>query len=135
MSDEITVLFVTEAFYAAFAGRSMEAMADMWAEDAPVTCVHPGWKALFGRAEVLESWAAILANPDSPSVEFHAARATLHGAIGIVICIEQVEDTFLAATNIFIREKGDWKMIHHQSGPGQPPDEEEEDDEPTAMLQ
>ncbi len=135
MSDEITVLFANEAFYAAFAGRDMEVMAEMWAEEAPITCVHPGWKALFGRAEVLESWSAILANPDSPDVDFHNARAVLHGNIGIVICVEQVENTFLAATNIFVREKGDWKMIHHQSGPGQPPDEADEDEENAATLQ
>ncbi|MDH5750539.1 MAG: nuclear transport factor 2 family protein, partial [Rhodospirillales bacterium] len=123
MSDQITALFANEAFYAAFASRDLEAMAVLWAEEAPVTCIHPGWKALFGRPEVLESWSSILANPDSPDVEFHGARATLYGAIAIVTCIEQVENTFLAATNIFLREKGDWKLIHHQSGPGQPPDE------------
>jgi ketosteroid isomerase-like protein len=135
MSDEITILFANEAFYAVFAVRDMEAMADLWAEDAPLSCIHPGWNALFGRSEVLESWSAIFSNPDSPIVEFHGARAILHGDVGIVICIEEVEDTFLAASNIFIREKGDWKMIHHQSGPGQPPDEDEEDEIFSATLQ
>ena len=33
-----------------------------------------------------------------------------------MICYEVLEDGFLAATNIFVREAGGWAMVHHQAG-------------------
>jgi hypothetical protein len=38
-----------------------------------------------------------------------------------VLCHEHVEQTALAATNVFVREGGGWKMVHHQAGPSPPP--------------
>lgn len=65
MSEQEAVLAANLAFYQAFAQRDGAAMARLWAERAPVTCIHPGWPALEGRAAVLESWADILANPEA----------------------------------------------------------------------
>ena len=47
------VLAANEAFYEAFRQRDMAAMEALWAQHAPVTCIHPGWEALVGRADVL----------------------------------------------------------------------------------
>ncbi|MEE8533734.1 MAG: nuclear transport factor 2 family protein, partial [Alphaproteobacteria bacterium] len=46
MADEQTVLFVNEAFYQAFADGDLAAMDAVWAREAPVACIHPGWAAL-----------------------------------------------------------------------------------------
>ena len=117
MSERTALLFANEAFYRAFADRDMAAMAELWSERTPVACIHPGWGVLEGRDKVLDSWAAILANPDSPAITCHDATAIVLGDSGFVICYELIDGQFLIATNVFVREGRLWKMVHHQGGP------------------
>jgi len=115
--EEQEVLFANEAFYRAFGDRDLHAMDALWSRENPVACVHPGWGALVGRGAVLESWASLLANPRSPTPACRAPRAFVCGAAAFVICFEELEGNFLLATNVFVREKSAWRMVHHQSGP------------------
>jgi len=117
MSDTDAVLFANEAFYRAFADRDEEAMDDLWSTTAQVACLHPGWGPLFGRDDVMESWIAIIRNPDSPPLLYHDARAQVHGDTACVICFEEIAGNFLVATNVFVREGRVWKIVHHQAGP------------------
>ena len=119
MSDIDVLLFANEAFYRAFADRDADAMEAIWAEREPIVCLHPGWDLLTGREAVLQSWAAIINNPNSPDITCHAAVAHTEGDIGVVVCYEELGGQFLLATNIFIHEGSLWKMIHHHSGPTQ----------------
>jgi hypothetical protein len=34
-----------------------------------------------------------------------------------VVCEEQIADDVLVATNVFVRERGGWKLAHHQAAP------------------
>ena len=111
------VLRANEAFYAAFAGRDMAAMDALWSRDSTVTCIHPGWNVLGGREAVIESWEAILANPEQPRIVAGGATAQVFGETAVVICRELVSGNPLAATNVFIREEGRWRLAHHHSGP------------------
>jgi ketosteroid isomerase-like protein len=115
--DEQAVLQANASFYAAFVGRDPAAMDDLWSRRAAVTCIHPGWNVLTGRDAVIESWDAILSNPEQPRIVAGGAQATLLGDTAIVICRELVSGNPLAATNVFIREDGRWRLVHHQSGP------------------
>ena len=117
LSDADAALSANLEFYRAFNERSLKAMEALWASHAPVVCVHPGWTAIAGRSEVLQSWRAILANPDAPHVMCHNDRVFLYGEVAIVQCEEELETGHLVATNTFIRENGAWKMIHHQASP------------------
>ncbi len=117
LSQSDAVWSANHEFYRAFTGRDATAMDAIWAREAPVTCVHPGWTPLAGRAAVLKSWHDILANPESPRVMCHDDRAVLHGDIALVLCEEELETGHLIATNIFIREANEWRMIHHQASP------------------
>ena len=128
MSDEQAVLFANEAFYRAFADGDESAMDAVWARSAPVACIHPGWAALAGREAVMESWRAILSNPNRPVIEMRGAGAYLYGDTAFVICYETVGKAWLAATNAFVREDGAWKMVHHQAGPTVAPALDEEDE-------
>ena len=118
MSDETkAVLAANAAFYQAFAGRDVEAMGRLWADREQSVCIHPGWDALHGYALIMASWHDILANPGSPDVRATDARASVHGELGIVTCHEILPDGVLVATNLFVRQDGDWRMMHHQAGP------------------
>ena len=120
MSDQVSVLFANEAFYAAFAGRDIKAMDELRCRP-DVTCIHPGWPPLLGRDSVMQSWRAILSNPASPAISCGNATAYVFADAAYVLCHENVEQTFLAATNVFLHEKAGWKMVHHHAGPSLAP--------------
>jgi len=116
MSDTTALLFANEAFYAAFATCDLAAMNDVWSQDSLVTCIHPGWKPLQNRREVMASWKTILGGHDCAPVQFADPEAVLGSDMAYVTCIELVGDARLAATNIFRLEEGRWRMVHHQAG-------------------
>jgi len=115
-ADEAAVLAANIAFYRAFAERDLKAMDRLWAQRTEVACIHPGWIPCRGRREVMQSWTEILANPDSPRIRCLRPQATLCGAIGVVVCYEAIERNYLIATNLFVLEGGEWKLIHHHAG-------------------
>jgi len=117
--DDATVLFLNEAFYTAFRGRDLLAMHDLWARAAPVSCIHPGWQAIEGREEVMESWRAILGGEGSPDIRCLGAKARLLGETALVVCYEALGGRLLVASNVFVREDETWRLIHHQAGPCQ----------------
>ena len=116
-ADREAALFANDAFYNAFAKRNMAAMEELWALEAPVAVIHPGWQAVTGREDVMESWQAILEGPNPPDITCHGASAHLCGDFAYVLCYERVGGGFLVATNLFVREHGAWRMVHHQAGP------------------
>jgi ketosteroid isomerase-like protein len=116
-SPETEVLAANEAFYQAFTRRDAEAIDALWAERAPVACVHPGWGALRGRDDVMDSFRAILKSPASPRVACLHPSAHVLGEAAFVVCGEGLEGAELIATNVFVREDGRWKLVHHQAGP------------------
>jgi hypothetical protein len=116
MSDREAVLFANEAFYLAFQARDMAAMDDAWAREAPVTCIHPGWSVLAGREPVMDSWRGIFEDGNAPAIECRAPRVFQYDDAATVLCFEAVGGGFLIASNVFVRERGRWKMVHHQAG-------------------
>ena len=117
MADTEAVLFANEAFYQAFADRDPEAMDALWSRAAPVCCIHPGWAPIFGRDEVMASWAAILGDAAAPDIGCSGVRAHVLGGAAFVVCYESLGGGYLTATNVFVREGTVWKLVHHQAGP------------------
>ena len=116
MSDSDAVLAANLEFYRAFAMRDLVAMEALWARQAPVSCVHPGWPPLAGRDQVMESWQGILANPASPRIACYDERVMLYGETALVLCEEELDGGTLVASNLFAREDDAWKIVHHQAG-------------------
>ena len=114
---EREVLAANEAFYAAFAAKDYEAMDRLWARSVAVTCIHPGWNVLTGREQVMASWQAIFSNPEQARIVGGGATARVFGAVAVVVCRELVSGSPLVATNVFVREDGEWRMSHHHAGP------------------
>ena len=115
-ADESAVLAANDAFYRAFAARDLPALERLWAQRAAVVCIHPGWQPLHGRDAVLGSWKDILGNPEAPSIA--CFRPTVHvlGEVAFVVCNERLPGAELVATNIFVREDGEWRLVQHHAG-------------------
>ena len=140
MGDEDQVLAANAEFYRAFAKRDLDAMAALWATRAPIACIHPGWQALHGREAVLASWRNILLGRGAPPITCASAAAHVLGDAAFVVCIERIPAVELIATNVFVREDGRWRMVHHHASamaPADPmpePDPEEEEPESGSGL-
>jgi len=139
MGDEERVLAANAAFYDAFAAKDPAAMTAVWARRAPLACIHPGWHALRGREAVLASWRAILTGPAAPPITCADAAAHVLGDVAVVICIERIPAVELVATNVFVREDGEWRMVHHHAsgmarGAGDPEPEDEDPDPGSGLL-
>ena len=117
MSDKASVLFVNDAFYDAFRSRDLATMDRLWSRHAEVACIHPGWQPLTGREDVMKSWEGILSGSGAPEVFCLEPKAYVLGATAFVVCYEQIGNGVLVATNIFVKEGSDWRLVHHQAGP------------------
>ena len=116
MTDQDAVLAANLEFYRAFAARDLRAMDVLWARQAPVACLHPGWAALKGRDAIIESWTGILSSPDAPRIACFDEQVFLYGDVALVLCEEELAGGTLAASNLFVREDGEWRIAHHHAG-------------------
>jgi ketosteroid isomerase-like protein len=116
MTDQDAVLAANLEFYRAFATRDLAAMEALWARQSPVACLHPGWTVLTNRDEIVASWNGILSNPDAPRIACFDERVLLYGDTALVLCEEELAGGTLAASNLFVREDGAWRIAHHQAG-------------------
>lgn len=129
--NEARVAEVVEAnarFYAAFERADFDAMADVWADDDAVVCVHPGARPIRGRRDVMRSWVAVMANAAYIQFFLTDVEASVVDEVATVTCTENVlsagadmpENSFAggsaAATNVFRRTAAGWKLwVHHAS--------------------
>lgn len=120
--DEHQLLAANETFYRAFRERDLATMERLWAEVARVTCAHPGKEVLVGRDAVLDSFRALLAASAAPSLVCDRPVAHILGGAAYVTCYEGAsgESPVLLATNVFTREEGRWRLVHHHAGPLSP---------------
>jgi ketosteroid isomerase-like protein len=116
------------AFYAAFESADLDAMQDLWLEDADTLCVHPGALPVRGTGPINRSWALIMAN--TPYIQFFLTdvEVSVLDDVASVTCTENVltadertgPDAFggarAVATNVFVRTPAGWRLwIHHAS--------------------
>src|SRR5690554_6588025 len=115
--EEEAVMSANREFYRAFAAGDIVAMDALWAREQPVACIHPGGPVLGNRAIIMDSWASILLGPDRPKVQAQKVKVFLIGDTAFVNCYERLSDGLLAATNVFLRQDGSWRLVLHQSSP------------------
>ena len=112
-------------FYRALEGYDSDVMDRIWAHDAWVACVHPGWEIVRGWKAVQASWAAIFASSSRLRVSVEELEIRVLDDCAWVICIEQIAtriaESFYRsraqATNIFVRRDGEWLLVHHHASP------------------
>ena len=120
MTDtERELLEANGAFYSAFARRDLKAMEEIWSHDAPVACIHPGREPLRGRDAVMRSLENIFGGGGAPaSIQcVNAMPHVLGPYAAYVVCHERVPGGDLAATNLFVREAGRYRLVHHHAAP------------------
>jgi len=124
VTDEVEA--ANAALYEALENADVDRMASVWDDAAPddVVCVHPGWPMLRGRAHVLRSFSAIMAN--TPYIQFFLTdvQVAVTGSVAVVTCTENIltavsEDGAsgqVVATNVFVRRGEGWRLqVHHGS--------------------
>ena len=120
-ADVTAVLRANAAFYDAFERRDLDAMSDIWEHTDRVACVHPGWAVLHGWAAVAASWYALFDGPQRLQFIVTDERAEVVGDLAWVTCNENLLDTgatqAVAATNVFGRHDGGWRLLHHHGSP------------------
>jgi len=115
-----------EAFYAAFERSDLTAMAQVWADDEAVVCVHPGGDRLRGRDEVLESWRRIFASGSPLAFEISAATL-IQDAWLAIHCVSEIishgprleHRARVVVTNVYRLTDEGWRMIVHHASPGE----------------
>ncbi len=120
---------VNAAFYTAFETADLDAMRDLWLEDAETLCVHPGAMPVRGTPAINRSWALIMANV--PYIQFFLTdvEVGVNGDTAAVTCTENVltadeetepdqfNGTRAVATNVFVRRGDSWRLFIHHASP------------------
>ena len=123
MSDEAEVVEANARFYRAFEALDINEMDRVWAHGPHVKCVHPGWPLLTGWEAVRDSWDTIFTNTEEMRFTLSNVSAAVGEDLAWVTCTEnilsevagRVSVTAILATNLFEREGGGWRMIHHHA--------------------
>jgi ketosteroid isomerase-like protein len=120
------------AFYAAFEQRDLDAMAEVWERSERASVTHPGWPRLSGWGKVAGSWDAIFRH--TPFIQFVLTdeRVDVAGDTAWVTLDENILQTAgaeedagdaplsgarVAATNVFVRDGEEWRMVMHHGSP------------------
>lgn len=118
MNDkEESIISANDDFYLAFNNSDMEKMESVWSREREVSVIHPGWDLLTGLGEVLMSWRQILKNSTFKKISCDNVWVNIMDEFANVACIEHLDDVELIATNLFVLEGDEWKIVHHQAGP------------------
>lgn len=109
-----------EMFYSAFRSGSLIDMSRIWGKGEHVQCIHPAAGCISGHEDVLQSWKLILST-GRMAITLEDVRIYATDTYGYVTCIEVIEASEtqgrIAATNIFEKQKGKWRIIHHHGSP------------------
>jgi ketosteroid isomerase-like protein len=110
-----SILETNATFYDAFAKGDVERVLSMLADGEGLAVMHPGWPPVRGRESVVASWRDVLEDPP-PILCADPVIHLLTSDVAVVTCLEVIEHLVLAATNVWVRQAGAWRLVHHQAG-------------------
>jgi ketosteroid isomerase-like protein len=124
MSTEEEVRQASEQFYVAlnrFLNGDTEPMMEVWSHGPDVTTMHPVAGRQVGWEEVRAAWEQIASLNSGGQVTVHDLLVRVGSDLAYTIGTERVEATLAGqqvqfenrVTNIYRREAGGWKMVHH----------------------
>jgi len=121
MNDQTAVRAANQTFYQAHESGNFELMSSIWNHGPDVVCIHPGWPILRGWEAVEDSWRRIFAGPSGN--QFIVTNDQLNIAKGFAwITLDEnlmsaAGTGTIAATNLFLKIEGRWKVVHHHGSP------------------
>lgn len=118
---------VEAAFYEALERADLEAMAELWAEDEEVVCIHPTGPRLTGYALVMEGWRRIFDGGPRMKIAL-SGQSLVQGLVyaihslheNITLAGEAQARTPIIATNVYVRGPLGWRMLVHHASPAPP---------------
>lgn len=139
---EAELLAVNRRFYEALESMDMEMMGEVWSAGAPVSCIHPGWTPIYGKEEVMASFAEIFEGVGGLSFGLREVHASTVGATAWITLVEDIEEqrdgqvvrASAMATNIFVREPAGWRLVHHHAAPFEPETPPKASERPNRLL-
>jgi ketosteroid isomerase-like protein len=126
MSTEIDVRKTSDKFYAAL-NRTLNgdarSMVDVWSHNSDVSTMHPIGGSQVGWDEVRASWENLAGICSNGQVSLSDQRICVGGDFSYEVGIEHVDvlvtrnkvQTDFRVTNIYRREGGEWRMVHHHT--------------------
>lgn len=126
MTAKDEVRQASERFYAAL-NRMVKGdasdMADVWLHRADVTTLHPVGGRQIGWTEVADSWNGVAKMASKGTVTLKDQHIRVIGDVAYELGTEHVRMTLagtqirgsVRVTNIYHRQDGTWKLIHHHS--------------------
>ena len=123
--EPLEVFRANRRFYQAVSKQSLRAMGRVWLQESWVKCVHPNWELLTGWKRIRKSWATIFRNTEHMEIQASEVSIRVTGDSAWVSCLENIESYRNAnfsrsqaqGTNLFLRVKGKWYLVHHHASP------------------
>jgi ketosteroid isomerase-like protein len=126
MSTEDEVRKASTQFYAALSrmlNGDAQPLSDIWSHGPTVTTMHPIGGRQVGWNEVRESWEQVAQGASDGKVQLKDQLIRIVGDVAYEVGVEYPEFKLggekvsgqIRVTNIYQREAGEWKMIHHHT--------------------
>jgi ketosteroid isomerase-like protein len=126
MSAENEVRKASEQFYAALtrmAKGDAGSLSDIWSHGAAVTAMHPIGGRQVGWDKVRESFQQVAQIASEGQVRLDEQIIQVTGDLAYELGVERGQATFAGqkvtldhrVTNVYRREAGGWKMVHHHT--------------------
>lgn len=132
--DDIAITVANDAFYDAFRTGNADVMASTWMEADNVSCAHTLSGLVTGFDDVIQSWRSLFAQGRPTDVNFEVLSMQVRRNLSWVICRQFITTIRgqgsiageRVATNVFQKQKGRWRLVHHHSSPVVVDDAEQE---------
>lgn len=96
-------------------------MTRVWEHDDRTICIHPGWPILRTWPVIEQSWRRIFAGPGRNQFILTNESIAVDGDLAWVTVDENLvqgaSTATVAATNVFARTDGVWKLVVHHGSP------------------
>jgi ketosteroid isomerase-like protein len=128
MAAEDEVRQASERFYAALnnmANGDASPMSAVWAHGGDVTTMHPIGQREVGWEQVRPTWEQVASIASGGQVRLSDQLIRVGTDLAYEVGVEEGEITLAGervafnerVTNIYRREDGEWKIVHHHSDP------------------
>ena len=124
MTSEDEVRAASEEFYASLnrmLGGDASSLGDIWSHSSTVTTMHPIGGREIGWEQVKQSFEQVAQKSTGGQVELTDQLIRIAGDVAYELGVEHAQFSIAGEplslnsriTNIYRREAGDWKIVHH----------------------